>query len=197
MKVLGCILAGGRSSRFGSDKAMALLDGKTLLDHAIARLAPQADQVIINTNSADIFFKQFGIPVVPDLSPSFDGPLAGVLAALTWAKANRFAYVVSVAVDTPGFPLNLVQAFEPHQPGTIKVAQSPSGLHPAFGLWPADTREKLAEWLSKGGSKKMLAFLESQTFQPVVFDLAPNGADPFFNINLKDDLFNRLAKNAE
>ena len=43
MKVAGCILAGGRSSRFGSDKALIEWKGKTLLAHAIERLRPQVD----------------------------------------------------------------------------------------------------------------------------------------------------------
>lgn len=48
MRMLGAILAGGRSTRFGSDKAMAMLpDGRTLMDHAIATLRPHVAQIVV------------------------------------------------------------------------------------------------------------------------------------------------------
>ncbi|WP_341786370.1 molybdenum cofactor guanylyltransferase [Sphingomonas vulcanisoli] len=47
MKTLGAVLAGGKSSRFGSDKAQALLLGRTLLDHALEFLRSQCDAVAV------------------------------------------------------------------------------------------------------------------------------------------------------
>jgi molybdopterin-guanine dinucleotide biosynthesis protein A len=44
--ILGAVLAGGRSSRFGSDKAMAMLDGRPLIDHAIAA-GPHCAAVVV------------------------------------------------------------------------------------------------------------------------------------------------------
>jgi len=45
--ILGAVLAGGQSSRFGSDKALAALGGRTLLERAVASLETHCDGVIV------------------------------------------------------------------------------------------------------------------------------------------------------
>ena len=60
MRLLGAVLAGGRSSRFGSDKAEALLHGRSLLDHAIEALSAQCDSVIV------VGREHHGTPSIPD-----------------------------------------------------------------------------------------------------------------------------------
>jgi len=86
MKILGVILAGGLARRMGGaadapgDKALIVLGGRTLLDRAVERLAPQVDASIINANGDPKRFDA-NLPVVPDLDDSRSGPLAGVLEA--------------------------------------------------------------------------------------------------------------------
>jgi molybdenum cofactor guanylyltransferase len=187
MKIIGCILAGGRSSRFGSDKALVMWQGRTLLAHAVERLRPQVDELIINTNSGAKEYHKLACPLVRDRSAAFEGPLAGVLAGLQWAKANGVAHLVTVAVDTPLFPKNLVAAFMKKAGKKIIAAQSASGLHPTFALWPVSAEPALASWLSSGQSRKMTDFLKCQSFDTAMF--AENGPhDPFFNINRPEDL---------
>jgi molybdenum cofactor guanylyltransferase len=108
MKVTGCILAGGRSSRFGADKALVIWQGRPLLAHAIKRLLPQVDELIINTYSGAAEYLEYGYPLVPDRTLSFEGPLAGVLAGLEWAEKHGASHLATAAVDTPLFPENLV-----------------------------------------------------------------------------------------
>ncbi len=187
MKVIGCILAGGRSSRFGTDKALVVWKGKTLLAHAIERLRPQVDEVIINTNSDASAYMELELPLVTDETDSFDGPLAGVLAGLRWAKASGAAQLVTAAVDTPLFPQDLAAAFLKQAGQKIIAAQSATGLHPTFALWPVSIEPALASWLSTGQSRKMTDFLKSQSFETAQFPTADK-LDPFFNINTPEDL---------
>ena len=187
MKVVGCILAGGRSSRFGSDKALVMWRGKTLLAHAIGRLRPQVDELIINTNSQAPEYLECGYPLVPDRTPSFEGPLAGVLAGLEWARTNGASHLVTVAVDTPLFPQDLAAVFLKQAGRKIIAAQSATGLHPTFALWPVSIEPALASWLSTGQSRKMTDFLKSQPFETAQFPAADK-LDPFFNINTPEDL---------
>ena len=187
MKIIGCILAGGRSSRFGSDKALVLWKGKTLLAHAIERLRPQVDGIVINTNSQAPEYRAFGLPLCPDRTTAFEGPLAGVLAGLDWAGGNGASHLASVAVDTPLFPEDLVAEFSKRAGKKIIAAASAAGLHPTCALWPVAVRPALASWLASGQSRKMTDFLKSQSFETVLFPSA-SALDPFFNINTPDDL---------
>ena len=79
----GIVLAGGRSSRFGSDKLAAELDGRSLLALAIDAVAPLVDEVLVAAERLPEELLTAGVPValVPDRAP-FEGPLAGVANAL-------------------------------------------------------------------------------------------------------------------
>jgi molybdenum cofactor guanylyltransferase len=187
MKIIGCILAGGRSSRFGTDKALVQWNGKTLLAQAAARLQPQVDGMIINTNSDAPEYRAQGYPVISDQTAGFEGPLAGVLAGLEWAGKNGASHLATVAVDTPCFPENLVTVLLQKAGKKIIAAESATGLHPTFALWPVYAETALASWLSSGQSRKMTDFLTSQSFETAMF---PNSdpLDPFFNVNTPEDL---------
>jgi molybdenum cofactor guanylyltransferase len=187
MKIAGCILAGGRSSRFGTDKALIMWKGQTLLAHAIARLRPQVDCLVINSNSDGQEYREYGHALVRDQTSGYEGPLAGVLAGLRWAKDNGAELLVTAAVDTPLFPENLVAAFLKHGGEKIVAAESRSGLHPTFTLWPVSTETALASWLASGQSRKMTDFVKSQSFETEMFT-ASDPLDPFFNINTPEDL---------
>ena len=87
---LGLVLAGGLARRMGGgDKARIRIGGKTILERVLARLAPQCGAMILNANGDPARFGDTGLPVVPDTVPGFAGPLAGILAGLDWAAAQR------------------------------------------------------------------------------------------------------------
>ena len=87
---IGVLLAGGLARRMGGgDKPLRTIGGRTILEHVIARLAPQCDELILNANGNPARFAAFGLTVVADTVEGFAGPLAGILAALDWAAANR------------------------------------------------------------------------------------------------------------
>ena len=86
----GVLLAGGLARRMGGgDKPMRTIAGRTILERVIARLKPQCDGLILNANGDPARFAAFGLPVIADGVADFPGPLAGILAALDWAAANR------------------------------------------------------------------------------------------------------------
>jgi molybdopterin-guanine dinucleotide biosynthesis protein A len=94
----------------GGDKPMRRIGGRTILDRVIARLKPQCDGLILNANGDPARFAAFGLPVIADGVADFPGPLAGILAALDWAAANRpdVEFVLSAAADCPFLPRDLV-----------------------------------------------------------------------------------------
>ena len=194
-RVVGILLAGGRSSRMGGgDKCLRLLGGKPILAHIIERLKGQVFDILINANGDASRFASFGLPVVPDSVAGFAGPLAGIHAGLEWVKANRpdSRYGVTVATDTPFLPLDLVQRFlaeQGHRPSLL-VARSEAGVHPVVGLWPVALAGEIERSL-KQGLRKVGDWTEQHgavevSFPPV--EIGGRPIDPFFNINRPGDL---------
>ena len=191
MKVVGLLLAGGLSRRMGGgDKALRLLGGVSLLDRVIDRIRPQVEALVLNANGDPARFARFGLPVAPDSVPDFAGPLAGVLAGLDWAAANRpdCAYVVSVATDAPFLPKDLVARFAAGIEAAhadLACAASGGQAHPVIGLWPVRLREDLRHAVAEEGIRKVDQWTARHSLATVVFGSEP--IDPFFNANRPED----------
>ena len=109
--IVGVLLAGGRASRMGGgDKCLLPLAGRPLLAHAIERMAPQVGALVLSANGDPARFGEFGLPVVADTFPGFQGPLAGLLAGMRWAEARGATSVATAPADTPFFPRDHVGA---------------------------------------------------------------------------------------
>jgi len=104
-KTPGMLLAGGLARRMGGgDKPMRRIGGRTILERVIARLQPQCDGLILNANGDPATLCGVpALPVIADTVENFPGPLAGILAGLDWAAANRpdVAWVLSAAAGLP------------------------------------------------------------------------------------------------
>jgi molybdopterin-guanine dinucleotide biosynthesis protein A len=171
----------------GVDKALLRLRGETLLARAERRLKAQVDGVVVSANG-DPARLGTGLPVVPDPAAGFVGPLGGVLAGLDWAAAQGGAAVVTVAVDTPFFPDDLVpRLLAAKAPLAVAATEGEGGFRwqGTCALWPVAAREPLRQALGRG-ERKVRAVAEALGAVPVVF--AARGADPFFNINTREDL---------
>jgi len=96
MKVLGVIIAGGKSSRMGQEKALMAWQGKPLIAHVVERLVPQVEALAINANGDTRRFGFLGLPVFPDELNDIHTPLAGLHAALAGAANNSFDAVLTV-----------------------------------------------------------------------------------------------------
>lgn len=184
---LGVILAGGRATRMGGgDKGRLTLDGRSLFDRVIDRLAPQTDGLALNANGDPARFSDLNLPVLPDSIEGFAGPLAGVLAGLDWAASQGYDHIVTAAADTPFLPCDLVprlQMASENSPSGLALAASPSGRQPAFGLWPMDLRDDLRAALSDGVRKVVIWTRKHQAASAEFPD-----DTAFFNINTADDL---------
>lgn len=186
------ILAGGLSTRMGGgNKALRMLAGETLLARVIARIGPQCGALAINANSDPEQFAAYGLPVIADGFVGFAGPLAGVLAGMDWAAAAGAESVVSVSVDTPFLPEDLVHRLrEARGRSGLAIAASPdeSGRlrdHPTCGLWPVALAGALRAAL-ESGLHRIGQFAAAYDPGRAVFDSRP--VDPFLNLNTPEDL---------
>lgn len=144
--ILGVVLAGGRSSRFGSDKALAQVNDRTLLSIAVDRLSGWCDHVVIAG-------RDYGpAPCIPDWPGPDMGPLGGIAAALNLAADEGYATVLSSSVDCLDLPEDLPQQLAP---GPACLAQQP-----VVGLWPAAAAPLLGQMLAQEGDRSMRHFAQ-------------------------------------
>lgn len=190
-EIAGVLLAGGRAARMGGgDKCLLSLGGRTLLDHAIARAAPQVAALALSANGDPARFAMSGLPVLADPVPDRPGPLAGILAGLRWAKGqNGCRWLASFPTDGPFFPLDLVtrlRAAAEADHAEVALAASAGRTHPVFGLWRLDLAEPLSAALAGNGPRAVERFARSRPWVAVSFEEGP--VDPFFNVNRPHDL---------
>ena len=192
MNIVGLLLAGGQSRRMGGgDKCLRPLAGRPLLDHVIKRLKPQVAALVLNANGDPARFAGFGLPVVADSLADFAGPLAGILAGLDWAAANRpdCPMIVSAATDAPFLPHDLVARLADGMRAAgadLACAASHGRAHPVIGLWPVRLRDELRRALVAEDIRKVDAWTGRYRLATVEFPAEP--LDPFFNANRPDDL---------
>jgi molybdopterin-guanine dinucleotide biosynthesis protein A len=183
MRVSGIILAGGLGRRMGGvDKGLQLLHGKAMVEHVLARLAPQVDDIVINANQNHQRYAAFGHRVVPDAITGFAGPLAGLHAGL-----GVIAHPVAVTVpcDSPFLPHDLVARLQRHLgDNDLAVAKTGDQPHPVFALVRRAVANNLEAFL-KGGGRKIDAWYASLKVVEVLFD---DEADAFRNINTREEL---------
>jgi molybdopterin-guanine dinucleotide biosynthesis protein A len=166
--ILGVVLAGGNASRFGSDKALALLDGISLMDHAINSLTPHCDKVVVagRQDGASTTLADWPQPGM--------GPLGGLAAALRYASTHGYPLVLSVAVDSLGLPVDLHSQLSP--------APAYAQQQPVIGLWPSSASTALNNFLTAPGKNSVMAFAKTIGARPVALDKCP------YNINTLADL---------
>ncbi len=168
-RILGAVLAGGRSRRFGSDKALAIYGGTTLIEHAIAALAPQVDAILVCGRSID------GVTCVADRPAPDLGPLGGLNAALCHAAACGFDAVVTIPCDMPLLPADLVARLR--REGATSVV---AGM-PVVGLWPASLAGLLDTLLAEDGDRSMRGWVARVGALPVA-------VEGLVNVNTPADL---------
>ncbi len=136
-------------------------------------------------------FAAFGLPVIADGVADFPGPLAGILAALDWAAANRpdVAFVLSAAADCPFLPRDLMSrlhdALEAEN-AELAVAASDGQSHPVVGLWSVRLREQLRHALVVEDIRKIDRWTARFRLATVSWPTTP--LDPLFNANTMDDI---------
>ena len=175
MRVLGCIIAGGKSSRMGRDKALIEWRGKALITHVAERLEPQVDLLVINANSE---YPQLGFQVISDWIDTRT-PLAGLHAALQFAHDSGFDAVITAPCDSPLLPLDLRARL---QGPSSAIAASAGQAHYLTGFWPV----AVLAACKKHYYRRVQDFAAAVQARQVEWQV--EGHDPFVNLNTPEDL---------
>lgn len=183
MMIAAVIVAGGRSSRMGREKALEQIGGRTIMSRIVSQLHGQAAEIVINANGGENRFRESGLTIIEDVRRDVGTPLAGVHAALRFVRHAGYDAALTVPSDCPFLPLDLASRLA--GPGSkAAIAASGGQAHYLTGLWAQDLLEdlehalqhppRLQDWARQCGA----AIVEWPT--------APY--DPFFNINTPGEL---------
>ena len=183
----GVVLAGGRSVRFGGEKAAALLAGKPLLLWAAQRLQRSCTVVAINArpgSEAQGIAESAGLPVLHDLAGDAAGPLAGVRVGLAWAKEQGAPVLAVSPCDAPLLPEDLFARLLAAAGDAAAMAETSDGPQSLCAVWPVSALAALSEALAGGAHPATWRMLDSIGARRVRFERA----EAFANLNTRADL---------
>ena len=185
--ILGVILAGGKSKRFGQEKSQVKLGDKTLLEHSLSKLKSKFNKILIVTNSNTI--KDY--ITINDCIDGQLGPLVGVLSAMKWIKKNKFSYnwIATFPCDTPFFNTSIIEEFykaSKLNDNLLYFVKSKEKRHNIFGLWSLKLIEILEKDIIENNYRKVEKWANKIGVKTI--DVSYDDIDPFFNINTKEDL---------
>lgn len=194
MKPTSIVLAGGKSLRFGRNKALETICGKSLIECVVQRLKPITSQILIVTSKELVDLPVAGkTEILTDVYPN-KGPLGGIYTGLLAAKSSRS---IVVACDMPFLNIKLLSYM-------VKLSRGVDAVIPRLG-------EELLQPLHAVYSKNCLSSIKTHLEQDqlqirpflntvrvrYVEQVECQRLDPellsFFNINYKSDLDQALA----
>ncbi len=175
------ILAGGNSSRFGSNKAIAGLNGKPVIAHILSQLEPLFSEIIISARDSEDY-TGLGLPVCTDILQGF-GPLAGIHAGL---KAASSEHVFVTACDMPFISKELICRMKKQiyrsKPAAV-VSSRGDFIEPFHGFY-SKSLVPVIEETAKTGHCGIFSFLKK------IFPAVIESSDEyiFYNVNRPEDL---------
>jgi len=150
--ITGVILAGGAGRRMGGrDKGLVPFRGRPLIDWVVEALVPQVGGLVISANRNRAVYAARGFPVIADDGDGFEGPLAGIAAALA---AVETPWIVTVPCDGPCPAPDLVERLcaASAEPGAeIAVARDGERVQRVYALIPVALAASLGAFLAEGG----------------------------------------------
>jgi molybdopterin-guanine dinucleotide biosynthesis protein A len=185
--VAGVVIAGGRSVRFGGEKAAALLGDRPLLLWAAQRLQRSCAAVAVNARAgtqAETLATTAHLPVLYDVPGDAAGPLAGVRVGLTWAERIGARAIAVSPCDAPLLPNDLFTRLIAAAGAGAAMAETPEGRQPLCAVWPVSALAPVTEALAGGAHPPTWQVLESLGAAHVRFE----SSEAFANVNTQADL---------
>ena len=188
-KILGVVLAGGKSKRFGEDKSQVKLHGKILIDYILSEIMDQFNEILVVTNNPIRFKDSSKILTTKDFEEGL-GPLGGILTAMKWIKDQKkdYEWISTFPSDTPFFTNKELKIFYENidiKKSKLFFIKNKETRHNIFGLWSLDLLKKLETDLQKG-ERKVEVWADNVGVETINIEYEKR--DPFFNINTKEDL---------
>ena len=188
--ILGVVLAGGKSRRFGEDKNHIMLGDKTLLEHVLFKIGDKFQEILIVTSNSLEIQNTKKISIIEDCFEDL-GPLVGVLSAMKWIKENQKTYkwIATFPSDTPFFDSSIIEEYRKRitiNDSLLYFVKSNNKRHNIFGLWSLELQKTLEDDLINNNFRKVEEWANKIGVKTI--DIKISKFDPFFNINTRKDL---------
>lgn len=183
-ETVAVILAGGAGRRMGGNKPERRLFGQRLIDRSVQKARTWGLPTALSVKEPD----QVSVPGCETIvDADFDGPIAGLIAGLTWADKRRATHVLFMPCDMPFVPDALLERFEAAREYACQpvVAASGDHWHPVCALWTVARLPDVLDFARSGGTRLTTVLTDCGAVD-VSWDTHP--FDPFFNINSLEDL---------
>jgi molybdenum cofactor guanylyltransferase len=176
--ITAIILAGGKGTRLGNvDKGFANYQGKPLIHHAIEKIEPQVQSIVISYNRNETAYKNLRHPCAQDLVSDYRGPLMGILSC---AHLIRSEFLFAMPCDVPHLPANIVSTLlESLGDAELSVAHDGNRLQPLFFAGRTQVIESIQDFLD-GGGRSVTKWIKSKDHVVVDFSSQQSA---FWNIN--------------
>ena len=191
--ILGVILAGGKSSRFGSNKSLSNLSNSKLIEHVINKINKYFLEILIVSNDSKLIFNDPNIKIIKDCKEGYLGPLIGVLSAMKYAnQSNKYNWLITFPCDTPFFDQTIIEKMiqkTSSKKEKIFLIKEKEQRHNIFGAW-STSLEKILEKDLNNNFRKVDLWADKIGCSYIEKDIKKE--NEFLNINTKEDL--ELAK---
>lgn len=192
MKVLGAVIAGGKSTRYGSPKALAEIDGERVVDRVVRALRAVVDEVVVIAND-EALANTIGLSWRSDRAPDL-GPLGGFDAALSWAVERECSGVLAVACDMPFLSSSLLslllsRAASSGADAVVPESAGPRGIEPLTAYYSTSCLPAIEAALARGDNRLIAFHNDVRVERVALADVAVCG-DPgrmFMNMNTTSD----------
>jgi molybdopterin-guanine dinucleotide biosynthesis protein A len=188
--ILGVVLAGGQSKRFGQDKSQVQLGNKILIDYILSEILDEFNEILIISNNDIKFLNSKKVTKIQDYKKDL-GPLGGVLTSMKWIKENnkKYKWISTFPSDTPFFKKKNLHDFIKNikdKDSKLFFIKSNDKRHNIFGLWSVELLGRLEDDVINKGERKVEVWANNIGVKTINMEFKNN--DPFFNINTKEDL---------
>ena len=188
--ILGVILAGGKSSRFGSNKSLSMLANNKLIEHVINKIDAYFSEILVISNDSSLKINNQKINIIKDCIKGHLGPLAGVLSAMKYANSfkNKYKWIITFPCDTPFFNKIIIEKMIKKSISAkekIYFVKDKKQRHNIFGLW-STSLEGVLEADLNNNFRKVDLWADKIGCNFIEKDI--QNENEFLNINTKEDL---------
>ena len=163
--ITGIILAGGKSSRMGTDKGFIMLNGKPFIEHIIEAMKPLVNHIIIVSNNLD--YDVFNLKRVGDIIEDA-GPLAGLYSGLYHSETeNNLVLSCDVPLINSVVLNKLIDSFDDNK--EVVQLQSQGKMLPLIAMYKKHCMHQCLELLQKG-ERRLITAVEQMNTKTIELD---------------------------